>query len=95
MDRDAYLGTVLTELPRLEDASVGLTVTSPPYANRYDYARTYASELAWLGHDQAAFPSPRPSGVSAALPEATLLPGSAPSLSLPRPPLSWFTRAAL
>ena len=58
-------GSVLTELPRLEDASVGLTVTSPPYANRYDYTRTYALELAWLGHDQAAFTSLRQALISA------------------------------
>jgi len=39
----------------LSDESVDLVVTSPPYANRYDYARTYALELAWLGLDKAAF----------------------------------------
>ena len=27
----------------------------PPYANRYDYTRTYALELAWLGYDQEEF----------------------------------------
>ena len=29
-------------------------ITSPPYANRYDYTRTYALELAWLGYDNHA-----------------------------------------
>ena len=58
-------GSALTELPRLADASVGLTITSPPYANRYDYTRTYALELAWLGHDQAAFGSLRQALISA------------------------------
>ena len=58
-------GSALTELPRLADASVGLTITSPPYANRYDYTRTYALELAWLGHDQAAFASLRQALISA------------------------------
>ena len=58
-------GSALTELPRLADASVGLTVTSPPYANRYDYTRTYALELAWLGHDQAAFAALRQALISA------------------------------
>ena len=48
-------GSALRELPRLGDGSVGLTVTSPPYANRYEYTRTYALELAWLGYDRAAF----------------------------------------
>ena len=58
-------GSALTELPRLADASVGITVTSPPYANRYDYTRTYALELAWLGHDQAAFGALRQALLSA------------------------------
>ena len=48
-------GSALRELPRLTADSVGLTITSPPYANRYDYTRTYALELAWLGYDRAAF----------------------------------------
>ena len=38
-------------LPRLPDNSVDAVITSPPYANRYDYTRTYALELAWLGYD--------------------------------------------
>ena len=58
-------GSALTELSKLADASVGLTITSPPYANRYDYTRTYALELAWLGHDQAAFASLRQALISA------------------------------
>ena len=29
--------------------SFDAVITSPPYANRYDYTRTYALELAWLG----------------------------------------------
>ena len=32
-----------------------MVITSPPYANRYDYTRTYALELAWLGYDHEAF----------------------------------------
>ena len=58
-------GSVLRELPRLAAGSVGLTVTSPPYANRYDYTRTYALELAWLGYDRAAFGELRQSLISA------------------------------
>ena len=58
-------GSALRELPRLPDDSVGLTVTSPPYANRYDYTRTYALELAWLGYDRAAFGALRQALLSA------------------------------
>ena len=58
-------GSALQELPRLPDDTVGLTVTSPPYANRYDYTRTYALELAWLGYDRAAFGELRQALISA------------------------------
>jgi len=37
---------VLLTLPR---ASIDVVITSPPYCNRYDYTRTYALELAFLG----------------------------------------------
>ena len=59
------LGSALHELARLPDASFGLTITSPPYANRYDYTRTYALELAWLGYDRAGFSELRQSLLSA------------------------------
>lgn len=42
-------GSSLTELAKLPSASFDLVVTSPPYCNRYDYTRTYALELAFLG----------------------------------------------
>ena len=58
-------GSALDELAKLPNDSFGLVVTSPPYANRYDYTRTYALELAWLGYDQAAFRSLRQSLLSA------------------------------
>ena len=58
-------GSALAELPKLEPGSVGLTITSPPYANRYDYTRTYALELAWLGYDRPAFAALRQSLISA------------------------------
>ena len=58
-------GSALTELARLPSSSIGLTVTSPPYANRYDYTRTYALELAWLGYDRAGFGDLRQSLLSA------------------------------
>ena len=35
-------GSSLTELRKLPDKSFDAVVTSPPYANRYDYTRTYA-----------------------------------------------------
>lgn len=41
--------TVLKELPLLKDNSINGVITSPPYCNRYDYTRTYALELVYLG----------------------------------------------
>ena len=58
-------GSSLKELPRLADNSIGLTITSPPYANRYDYTRTYALELSWLGYDRKAFSELRQDLISA------------------------------
>lgn len=58
-------GSSLEELAALRTASVDLTVTSPPYANRYDYTRTYALELAWLGYDRTAFGKLRQALISA------------------------------
>jgi hypothetical protein len=46
---DLYEGDVFTELTRVADGSIDIVVTSPPYLNRYDYTRTYALELAYLG----------------------------------------------
>jgi site-specific DNA-methyltransferase (cytosine-N4-specific) len=42
-------GNVLTTLPTLAVDQFAAAITSPPYANRYDYTRTYALELAYLG----------------------------------------------
>lgn len=47
----AIEGSCLEKLPTLEDASFDFIVTSPPYCNRYDYTRTYALELVFLGCD--------------------------------------------
>lgn len=41
--------SVLYELPKLDDSILKGVITSPPYCNRYDYTRTYALELAYLG----------------------------------------------
>ncbi len=42
----------LEALPQLPAESVDLVITSPPYCNRYDYTRTYALELAFLGSNE-------------------------------------------
>ncbi|MGI0013542.1 MAG: site-specific DNA-methyltransferase [Nitrososphaera sp.] len=47
-------GSCLTELSKLPDARFDLVITSPPYCNRYDYTRTYAIELAFLGYNEKA-----------------------------------------
>ncbi len=46
-------GSCHDKLKDLPADSFDAVVTSPPYANRYDYTRTYALELAWLGFDDA------------------------------------------
>lgn len=46
-------------LPSLPSNSIDAVITSPPYANRYDYTRTYALELAWLGYDHRAITAMR------------------------------------
>lgn len=43
-------GSSLDELRKQPTADFDTVITSPPYANRYDYTRTYALELAWLGY---------------------------------------------
>jgi site-specific DNA-methyltransferase (cytosine-N4-specific) len=42
-------GNALYELPKHNDNILSGVITSPPYCNRYDYTRTYALELAYLG----------------------------------------------
>lgn len=44
-------GSCLDELQYLPDERFDVVLTSPPYANRYDYTRTYALELAYMGYD--------------------------------------------
>lgn len=46
-------GSSLTELQKLDTGQFDCVVTSPPYANRYDYTRTYALELVYMGYDDA------------------------------------------
>lgn len=42
-------GSVLYKLPLVPSNSINGVITSPPYCNRYDYTRTYALELNYLG----------------------------------------------
>ena len=41
--------SVLFALPEVVDNVIDGVITSPPYCNRYDYTRTYALELVYLG----------------------------------------------
>ena len=47
---DIRQASSLEELPKMKTSSIDLVITSPPYCNRYDYTRTYALELAFLGY---------------------------------------------
>jgi DNA modification methylase len=42
-------GNALEVLSTIPNDTFSAVITSPPYANRYDYTRTYALELAYLG----------------------------------------------
>jgi site-specific DNA-methyltransferase (cytosine-N4-specific) len=53
--QELIAGNTLTVLPALEANRFSAVITSPPYANRYDYTRTYALELAYLGVDEEIF----------------------------------------
>jgi DNA modification methylase len=46
-------------LPLQKKSSHDLLITSPPYCNRYDYTRTYALELAFLGTNEEELKSLR------------------------------------
>jgi DNA modification methylase len=46
---DLRKGSCLEILPQIKADSVDMVLTSPPYCNRYDYTRTYALELVYLG----------------------------------------------
>jgi site-specific DNA-methyltransferase (cytosine-N4-specific) len=48
-------GNTLYVLPEMEGNQFAGVITSPPYANRYDYTRTYALELAYLGVGEEIF----------------------------------------
>lgn len=46
---DFIEGSAIFEMPKKEANSINGVISSPPYCNRYDYTRTYAMELAYLG----------------------------------------------
>ncbi len=48
-------GNSLYVLPEMAPNQFDAVITSPPYANRYDYTRTYALELAYLNVDNNIF----------------------------------------
>ena len=48
-----FEGSCLDILPNMEGNQFDFVMTSPPYCNRYDYTRTYALELVYLGIDFA------------------------------------------
>ena len=48
-------GNTLYVLPNMGADQFAGVITSPPYANRYDYTRTYALELAYLGVGEGIF----------------------------------------
>ena len=51
---DFRQNSVLFELPTMSDNCLKGVITSPPYCNRYDYTRTYALELVYLGLGEKA-----------------------------------------
>lgn len=64
-------GSSLELLKTLPKGRFDMVITSPPYANRYDYTRTYALELAWLGLDQIGFSRLRQQMLSATVENRT------------------------
>lgn len=50
--QEMFKQSALDVLPKLADGQFDGVITSPPYCNRYDYTRTYALELAFLGIDE-------------------------------------------
>ena len=56
--------SALYELPKLGAGILDGVITSPPYCNRYDYTRTYALELVYLGADENSLKSMRQSLLS-------------------------------
>ncbi|MHC4447465.1 MAG: DNA methyltransferase [Planctomycetota bacterium] len=70
-DVDLRRGSCLDILPQLADESADLVLTSPPYCNRYDYTRTYALELVYLGLGEQDVKGLRQSMLSCTVENAT------------------------
>jgi DNA modification methylase len=64
-------GSCLSELPNLPSNNFDMVMTSPPYCNRYDYTRTYALELAFLGNGEAEIKNLRQTLLSATVENKT------------------------
>ena len=64
-------GSCLELLKYIPDGEFDMVITSPPYANRYDYTRTYALELAWMGFGQEDFSALRQRMLSATVENKT------------------------
>ncbi|MCX6132712.1 MAG: hypothetical protein NTU47_02765 [Ignavibacteriales bacterium] len=64
-------GSCLDVLPTLTENTFDMILTSPPYCNRYDYTRTYALELAFLGYGEDAVKSLRQMLLSATVENKT------------------------
>ena len=64
-------GSSLELLRTMPEGAFDMVVTSPPYANRYDYTRTYALELAWLGYNREKFADLRQRMLSATVENKT------------------------
>jgi hypothetical protein len=58
-------GSSLEILPNIPSESFDIVISSPPYCNRYDYTRTYALELVYLGIDEQKIRDLRQSLLSA------------------------------
>ena len=68
---DLHEGSSLELLRTIPAGRFDMVLTSPPYANRYDYTRTYALELAWLGCDRQGFADLRQRMLSATVENKT------------------------
>ena len=66
-------GSSLNVLRSIPTGRFDMVITSPPYANRYDYTRTYALELAWLGYDRHDFAKLRQQMLTATVENKTKL----------------------
>ncbi len=66
-----HAGSCLNMLKDIPASTFDMVITSPPYANRYDYTRTYALELAWMGLDPPAFATLRQQLLSATVENKT------------------------